>query len=131
MSLFNLGDFTLSGGAKANWKIDCDALTEDDWITLASLVRELVPLYSSVEGVPGGGTKLAKHLARTCTISGPHLIVDDVLTTGESVQKALDLAIKSQKPVVGVVIFARGQCPAWIKPIFQMPEVFWTKPRTR
>jgi hypothetical protein len=95
--------------------------------------------YSSVEGVPTGGLRLAAELEKHKSLTGPHLIVDDVLTTGGSIIKAKDTYIANLVPgrepivasVIGAVIFARGQSPHWVKAVFQMPEAFWLKPKHR
>lgn len=42
------------------------------------------------------------------------LIVDDVLTTGKSMKEQRGKRIDA----VGIVVFARGPCPAWIRPLF-------------
>jgi len=138
VNLFQLGSFVLSSGKESSFKIECDALTDDDVKTLAEMIRTMVGSYSSVEGVPTGGLRLATELEKHKSLNGPHLIVDDVLTTGGSMEKA----VKEHKtrtasehgdyePFVGAVVFARGQRPHWIKAVFQMPECFWLKPRTR
>ncbi|KKL20362.1 hypothetical protein LCGC14_2456230, partial [marine sediment metagenome] len=44
------------------------------------------------------------------------LIVDDVLTTGASMEKQR----AGRTNTIGAVIFARGDCPAWVKPLFAM-----------
>lgn len=135
LNLFQLGDFTLNSGIKSKWKLECDALTDDDINTLAQMICQLIShRFSSVEGVPTGGLRLAKALSPFASISGPHLIVDDVLTTAKSIKDMTDKfkgTGKKPEDVIGAVIFARGQCPYWVKPLFQMPEVFWTKPRHR
>ena len=132
MNLFQLGDFTLNSGAKSKFKLECDALTDDDIKALAEMIRQLVPPFSSVEGVPQGGLRLADALRPLASMSGPHLIVDDVLTTGGSMERLADSKRSvTPYPIIGAVIFARGQCPNWIKSLFQMPECFWLKPRTR
>ena len=135
MNLFQLGDFKLHSGEKSSYKIECDALTNDDWKALASIVFKMVGLFSSVEGVPEGGLKLAKELSFFVSNTGPHLIVDDVLTTGASMealwQKNLADSFYSPyrtidgKAIVGVVIFARGPCLPWIRPLFQIHERLW------
>jgi hypothetical protein len=140
MDLFQLGDFTLNSGAKSRWKLECDALTPGDIEALAEMVRQMVGAFSSVEGVPRGGLRLAEALKPFAGISGPHLIVDDVLTTGGSMERTRDAywlrkygpgsAVKVGDPV-GTVIFARGQRLPWVSALFQMPECFWLKPRTR
>ena len=139
MSLFQLGDFELSSGKTSPWKIECDSLDDGDIATLAQLIRQLVGPFSSAVGVPRGGLKLAAALRPFESLNGPCLIVDDVLTTGGSISKMRDeiYAVQeiSQKErpsyVVGCVVFARGQLPNWCKAVFEMPECFWAKPKTR
>lgn len=141
MGLFQLGDFTLNSGAKSKWKLECDSLTDADVAALAEMIRQMAGPFSSVEGVPRGGLRLANALEPFAGLSGPHLIVDDVLTTGGSLKMALAAWGETKKEddptevkryeAVGAVIFARGQCPLWVKPLFQMPECFWPKPRHR
>jgi orotate phosphoribosyltransferase len=129
--LFQLGDFTLHSGAKSDWKIECNSLTQDDLECLAEMVCQMVGRFSSIEGVPTGGLKLASILASKVCSDGPHLIVDDVLTTGGSMWEAwypnVLPAEKHPQGIVGAVVFARGRCPFWVKPLFQMPEELWVK----
>lgn len=117
-SLFQLGDFTLHSGSKSNWKIDCDVLTDADWETLACLVAEKVD-FAVVHGIPKGGLKFAIALQKYVNpLSAFTLIVDDVLTTGGSMEEARqEYGIERSK---GVVLFVRGKCPDWITPIFQL-----------
>lgn len=140
-TLFQRGSFTLSSGAKSGWKLECDALTDEDWDGVAAMVRQLIPQFKSVDGVPRGGLKLAERLIPFTVDVGPHLIVDDVLTTGGSISQVRNdimSRLHGEDPqfsplgkVQGVVLFARSQCPWWVRAIFQMPEIFWLKPMTR
>lgn len=114
--LFRTGDFSLSGGARTTWKIDCDALTPADLSTIAALIAERLPAFGSVEGVPRGGLRLAKALEGFAT-SGPPLIVDDVLTTGGSMERQ-----RGGREALGAVIFSRGACPDWIMPLFTLDQ---------
>ena len=116
-NLFQLHDFTLHSGAKTSWKIECDALTDADWEALAFMAMEKMgwPQIRMVVGVPFGGAKLAQSLQRNVTDEGCLLVVDDVLTTGASMEKLHKNAADK-----GLVVFARGECPSWITPIFQM-----------
>ena len=118
MSLFQLGNFTLHSGGKSFWKIDCDALSSEDWATLAKMVYENVDRFRRVVGVPQGGLKLAIALKPYCFPNPeyPTLIVDDVLTTGDSMTK-MKKTISGK--VIGAVIFARGRCPDWVVALFQ------------
>ncbi len=132
MNLFMFGDYTLNSGAKSRWKLECDALIVEDIKALAEMIRQMVGGFSSVEGVPTGGLRLAAELRRFAGFSGPHLIVDDVLTTGGSMERTKDQHLATHGGnVIGAVVFARGQCPHWIKAVFQMSEVFWLKPKHR
>ena len=117
----------MHSGGTAHYKVECDALTDDDLDTLAYIVaekvRSMMPDHSgsgilSVYGVPSGGTRFAKALEKYTDPCGTlKLIVDDVLTTG----KSMEVAKAQGHGEHGVVIFARGICPDWVKPIFSMP----------
>ena len=115
--LFQFGDFTLHSGQRTDWKIDCDALTDSDIETLAKIISQRFR-FSRVEGVSTGGLRLAKALENYCSLRERLLIVDDVLTTGASMEKQ-----RAGREATGVVIFARGDCPAWVTALFQASEV--------
>jgi orotate phosphoribosyltransferase len=123
MSLFQRGDFTLHSGQKSGWKIDCDALTDGDWEALAAMLAERLPPFGVVTGVYRGGLKLAEALRQYRNPSVPRaLVVDDVLTTGASMEGAAP-AVAARYPgyeVAGAVVFARGPCPDWVVPLFRM-----------
>lgn len=131
MHLFQLGDFVLNSGARSSWKIECDALADEDWESLALMIHDVVGPFRSVEGVPGGGLMLASFLKGKTTANAPHLIVDDVLTTGGSMELARTAFWKGigkrDEGIIGAVVFARGPCPSWITPLFQMPEKLWVR----
>ena len=76
--------------------------------------------FYSVFGVPSGGLKFAECLKkyRSKDYTLPTLVVDDVLTTGNSMMEFIDK--NNIKNSIAVVIFARGKCPDWINPMFQM-----------
>ena len=96
------------------WKIDCDALSPGDWHCLARVITEIIGPFGLVEGVLQGGLLLATALEPYVTM-GSLLIVDDVLTTGASMEKQ-----RADRDAVGAVIFARRVCPSWVTPVFQM-----------
>ena len=89
-------------------------LTDEDLATLAELVEATVGNFGSVEGVPTGGTKLAEAL-ECYTKEGSLLIVDDVLTTGASMETQ-----RAGREAIGAVIFARAEPPPWITALFIM-----------
>jgi hypothetical protein len=112
--LFVDGEFVSHSGLLLPFKIDCDALTDTDLGTLAAAIARRVGQFSAVHGIPRGGTRLAYALTQYCTgsIDDPLLIVDDVLTTGASMEEA------HRSNTIGAVIFARGPIPDWITPLF-------------
>lgn len=117
MNLFNTGFFRLHSGLHTDFKIDCDALTDEDISTIAlQLVRRL-PIYGRVEGVPQGGLRLAAEMRKyEVMYRDTILIVDDVFTTGGSMDKQRDF----RTGVIGAVIFARADTPAWVTPLFRL-----------
>jgi len=119
MNLFKSGDFILHSGGKSNFFIDCDTLSDADWQALARYIYDKGFRFRKVIGIPRGGLKLAEALKPYCFPNPeyPILIVDDVLTTGKSMEEE---KIKHNESVIGIVIFARNPCPNWIKAVFQM-----------
>lgn len=118
MSLFGLGKFILHSGKHSNFKIDCDFLDEGDLACLSVLIVKSVGSFGKVVGISTGGDRLAKKLESWCTWKDSEivLIVDDVLTTGRSMKEMR----KKYPGAKGAVIFARGKCPKWVKPIFKL-----------
>lgn len=118
MNLFEKKSWTMHNGGIADYKIQCDALTDEDIETIAWIISTKGPI-KNVYGVPHGGVRLAGALQKYVTpLRGVHLIVDDVLTTGQSMENAR--LAKAWPDAVGVVMFARNQCPTWIRPLFEM-----------
>lgn len=123
MNLFSSGEFTLAGGSTSDFKIECDALTEDDWATLARLISQRVQPFATVVSVPLGGDRLAAHIVQYIDPDAEAiLVVDDVFTTGASIE-AVERTIRSNGTaweVFGAVVFARDRTPPWITPLFSM-----------
>ena len=120
MSLFQENDFISHSGLTLSWKIDCDSLNDEDIQTLAGIIGNRYG-FKKVIGIPSGGDRLASALKQ---YEDPELwstlIVDDVLTTGASMEEARENL--GDDMVMGVVIFSRmiaEDCPSWIKPLFQ------------
>ena len=93
MSLFRGGRFTLHSGDTSTLKIDCDALSDEDWQSIAAQVSTRFR-FGAVIGVPRGGVPFARALEPYVddTLCGDTLIVDDVLTTGASMEAAKERA---------------------------------------
>jgi hypothetical protein len=101
VNLFQWGIFTSHAGKELNWKIECDALTDEDWECLAAMIAERCE-FGSVYGIPRGGTKLGNALQKYCKKDNPYrLVVDDVYTTGKSMNDVME------KNDIGFVVFAR------------------------
>lgn len=119
MNLFQTGNFKLNSGKTSKFKIECDALSDAEIELFAELISDKVR-FKTVVGIPRGGLRLAKALEKYCTTDNtfplptPVLVVDDVLTTGNSMEKYHTNQTK------GFVIFARGKCPKWIDALFKM-----------
>jgi hypothetical protein len=105
VTLFRRGDFTSAAGLVLPFKIECDALTPEDWACIAYVGARMMPPFGRVIGVPRGGLTLAEAMAPYAT-SGAPLVVDDVWTTGKSM-----MAAAPHEPWIGFVAFARGPLP--------------------
>lgn len=116
MSIFKKMAFTSHSGVDLDWKIDCDGLTNRDLDTLAYIVSCNF-VFNDVIGVLTGGIRFANALKKyICKTALYPLIVDDVLTTGKSMEEEYE---KINSPAIGIVIFSRTiNCAAWIHPIF-------------
>ena len=120
--LFRWGKFTGSAGYELDWKIDCDALADGDWDCIARMSLPLVPPFSRAIGVPRGGLRLAEMMSRHITMDAPRvLVVDDVWTTGKSMQgHVANLGIKDGE-WHGLVAFSRTyRLPPWIDCLCQI-----------
>lgn len=143
MSIFQHGLFTLHSGDHSFWRIDLDELTNTEVGILAALISERVKPFHRVVAPSSHYGSVVPRL-RNLLVSYQEdprnkdvwriLVIDDVLTTGHSMEMAARKA-REETPtdlkgllqgrtvdVVGAVIFARGQCPDWITPVFQLSE---------
>lgn len=130
-SLFNSGAFKLHSGKETDFKIDCDALSDQEIEVLAHVAAPLLPRFGEVHGVPRGGLRIADALVSYGDLGSPTniLIVDDVLTTGNSFwdhreylqdkwERRWDGTPMPDPNFIGLVLFARGPCPDWVRPLF-------------
>jgi len=123
-NLFVKKTFTLHSGNISHWKIECDALTDEDIETIAYIISNRI-LFKKVIGVPRGGFRIAKALEKYKSKDGWCLIVDDVLTTGNSMDEARRSCGEDVDNIMGIVIFARGECPSWVMPVFRLYDYLW------
>jgi len=125
--LFKIGEFKAASGLKLDWKVECDILTEDDWIWAARHISRKFAFHS-VFSISTGGDKFM--FALDCYTrpedSRTRIICDDVLTTGRSMEaKRQELLINDpllcEDDIQGVVLFQRRPgLVDWIYPIWRM-----------
>lgn len=116
-NLYQSGLFKLSSGRQSFFKIDCDALTEEDWITLANMALSVLTPFSAVEGVPNGGIAFAKALERYIEPGANKLLIaEDVVTTGASMERQ-----RNGRDARGICVYNRAlSYPRWIHSIFRI-----------
>lgn len=86
-------NFIRHSGASSSFKIECDNISWDDIEIFAWLISEHYKkkniLYGKVIGVPRGGLRLAKAMQQYIASESTRImIVDDVLSTGASMNEA-------------------------------------------
>jgi orotate phosphoribosyltransferase len=115
------GPFTSHSGLTLQFKIDCDDLTDGDLNCLARIIGRQMR-FSRIVGVPRGGLRLAEALAPYAQhLPAPvTLIVDDVLTTGASMEQ---IRATTDDTAIGVVIVARRKPPTWIVPVLSLNQL--------
>jgi hypothetical protein len=124
MNLFQSVDFKSHAGLDLSWKIEMDALEDEEWVTISQMILELSEPFREAIGIPRGGTRLGKLLNQhgTGEKDNPILIVDDVLTTGGSMEEFKRKRVfRNPTKYIGWVVFARGFPPQWCRALFQMP----------
>ena len=125
MSLFQKVDFKSHSGLNLSWKIECDEISKKEWKCLAEMIMDYEKRpFQAALGIPRGGIILGTYLNEYSTqnIEDPYLIVDDVLTTGGSMDDFVNSYFRNRKPnYFGWVVFARNKPQHWINALFQMP----------
>lgn len=115
--LFKWSEFTSAAGLRLNWKIECDALDEDDWECISQLALPMVGKFHLATGVPRGGLQLAERMMlHRDERAMQHLLVDDVWTTGLSMKRQAEKLGLVEGEWTGFVVFARGiSLPPWVQ----------------
>ena len=123
--LFTVGDFISHAGLPLKWKIECDAISPEQWSALATMIMEYqTEPFSKVVGIPRGGLALQYALEPYVTEGDyPWLVVDDVYTTGTSFREFC--TNKHTMFAYKWCVFARKPIPSMedINALFTMPEV--------
>ena len=123
--LFTVGDFISHAGLPLQWKIECDAISPEQWSALAIMIMDYQEEpFSKVIGIPRGGLPLQWALEPFVTKGDhPWLVVDDVYTTGTSFREFC--RTKDTMWAYKWTVFARKPIPEndAINALFTMPEV--------
>ena len=124
--LFQFGDFTLASGKRSHFKLECDAISPEEWHSLARIIRPILPPYGQAVGVPRGGHVWAGILEHYRTPGEKRILfVDDVWTTGGSMMAEIyDFYKMGHEPIQwhGLVLFARGPVPQNVTAFFNLHE---------
>lgn len=118
MSLFELGVCKLHSGVTSEWRINFEELGINSVKTLAYLISTRVQPFGIVEGVPTGGLLLADAMKDYVdTSSDVLLIVDDVITTGTSMERH-----RNGRNAIGFAVFDRrvGNPSPWIRTLWRL-----------
>jgi len=122
--LFTVGDFISHAGLPLKWKIECDAISPEQWSALATMIMDYQKEpFSKVVGIPRGGLALQYALEPYITEGDhPWLVVDDVYTTGTSFREFC--TTKETMFAYKWCVFARKPIPSMedINALFTMPE---------
>ena len=122
--LFTVGDFISHAGLPLKWKIECDAISPEQWSALATMIMDYQKEpFSKVVGIPRGGLALQYALEPYITEGDhPWLVVDDVYTTGTSFREFC--TNKHTMFAYKWCVFARKPIPSMedINALFTMPE---------
>ena len=123
IDLFQKINFISHAGLPLTWKIECDAISPDEWVALAHIIRQFESKnWQYAIGIPRGGVALGKALDKYSTgnIEDPILIVDDVYTTGKSFEDYSQNF--SNTKLLKWCVFARKPTENDVKALFTMPH---------
>ena len=127
-TLFKSIEFVAHAGDILDFKIECDALSDESIATIAKYIASRTS-FGMVEGISKNGCRrtgcrLADALEPYAKPDAPFniLIVDCVLTTGNSMEqaKATYLPEVHEADILGWAIFARTEPATWINAVFRM-----------
>ena len=130
LKLFQDGDFTSHAGLPLKWKLECDAISDEEWHCIAKMIMDYQGQpFCKAYGIPRGGLKLAEAL--NVYASGDKkdqaLVCDDVFTTGTSMMDFMKEQFPNATMAWGYrwVVFARKPSnvhPFHVRALFTMPN---------
>jgi hypothetical protein len=143
--LFQFGWFASHSGFQLPFKVDCDHWTDADLAEVAKFLQWKFA-FSEVHAVPSdeapprtpAGPRLARIMRESCQFAEgyPPMIVDDVLTTGRSMEEFRATVMRNRPAVtpIGFVLVSRaprdggavGQ-PNWVFNLLRVEE--WAQAR--
>lgn len=131
IKMFKFKNFKSHTGKLLSWKIECNDLSKDDIKCITNVIIHRIS-YQHVLCPPTKSKQLRRLIAllkHHATKEGryAYLIIDDVLTTGKSMEQEYQFLQNhgiEKRLITGIVIFARNECPHWITPIFQLNDRF-------
>ncbi len=129
-NLFIKKRFKMHAGGMSDFKLECDALTEKDYDTLAFLISRKIS-FKKAYGVPSGGLIFAEKLNQYKDENSNNiLIAEDVVTTGKSMEDFKQKLIKEDASltnanIFGITAFSRGPLPFWVRSVFNLDSLFW------
>ena len=106
------GNFILHSGQKSNFLIDVNSLLSDNFYL--SIILEKIPLAPHYVGIATGGAIIGRILSKENGVKfsmvkdgelkgeipeGDYLLVDDVVTTGNSLKEAIKIIGKQPKQI--------------------------------
>ena len=109
-NLLQWGSFTSAAGLPLAWKIECDAFTKEDWDCIARVMAPHLGPFGACFGVPRGGFAMAEAFKPFVSADwgAPVLLVDDVWTTGKSMNAFANEYLVRGTTWIGCVVFTRN-----------------------
>lgn len=123
MNLFQFGEFLLASGKTSKFKLECDAISPEEWHSLARIALPILPPFDYVIPVPRGGYAWGNIFQHYIQPSAHCILfVDDVWTTGGSMTHTLGNYLMEGRRWHGIVLFARGPVPENVTALFHLDK---------
>ena len=123
--LFTEGDFISHAGLPLSWKLECDAISSDEWKCIAKMIMDYqTQSFRIAIGIPRGGVVLGHWLNEYASgdAKDPVLVADDVYTTGTSFKEYCEKYYPNEE-VYKWCVFARRTPEYGVRALFTMPDI--------